>query len=204
MTSGPIDSQRPTEYSAPGEVTRLLGRISAGDKSAEQEVFDLLYRDLRRLAAHFIQNEPKAGTLSPTALVNETYLRIFGAAPPNLADRHHFIALSCRVMRRLLVDRARARSAKKRKGTVPLGPEAFACCREEDPDRILMVDRALEKLAALSARSSRVVEMRYFGNLEFEEISDILSVSVRTVRRDFQMAKSWLYEEFRKQKDSKQ
>jgi RNA polymerase sigma factor (TIGR02999 family) len=196
MSSGLPPDQFAAVSGEAGEVTRLLGRIRAGDRGAEQAVFQLLYRDLRKLAGHYLGREGGAESLNPTALVNEIYLRIFGGSRPALSDRHHFLALSCQVMRRLLVDRARARKAQKRLGTVPLGPDAFARCREENPDRILLVDRGLEKLASVSVRSAKVVEMRYFGNLEFEEIAELLGVSARTVRRDFQMAKLWLYEEF--------
>ncbi len=177
------------------EIARLLMLVGQGDRDAEALLFETLYHDLRRLAARFLQGESPGQTLSPTVLVNEVYLRIFGAAPPNLKDRHHFFALSSRVMRRLLVDRARSRGTLKRFGGKETTLTEFIVATEEHPDQLLAVDQALQRLSAFAPRAAKVVEMRFFGGMENTEIAGVLDTSEKTIQRDWSMSKAWLFKE---------
>ena len=201
----PTDPPEPTEPPEPpeptdqGEVTRLLGRIEGGDRDAESLLFDILYKDLRRLAAYFLRGEAPGTSLSPTALVNEAYLRIFQSASPSLRDRHHFLAISSRVMRNFLVDRARGRRTKKRSPLSPADWKKDLWSVDTDPALIMAIDQALTRLAAFAPRAARIVEMNYFGGLDYPEIAGILGVSTRTVRRDMDMALGWLGPELKSQ-----
>ena len=179
-----------------GEVSQLLELIHEGDRAAEGRLFDLLYSDLRRLAAHQLRNERSGHTLQPTALVHEVYVRIFAQNPPETRTRAHFMALAAQVMRRLLVDHARTKSAKKRGGrpeTLPL--EQALVYDSRNSSEFLMVHEALERLRQWDPRQSRIVELRYFGGMSEEEIAEYLGVSSRTVKRDWAMARAWLHAE---------
>jgi RNA polymerase sigma factor (TIGR02999 family) len=178
-----------------GEITRLLALVRRGDRQAEGPLLDALYSDLKKLAARFLFQEGNAQTLTPTALVNEAYLRIFGATPPDIKDRHHFLALSCQVMRRLLVDRARSRNRQKRGAGKAETLTDFLAVVEDNPDQILAVVQSLGRLAAFAPRAAKVVEMRYFGGLEDAEIAEVLETSVRTIRRDWAMSRAWFLSE---------
>jgi RNA polymerase sigma factor (TIGR02999 family) len=180
----------------PGEVSQLLERIVEGDRSAESRLFDLLYNDLRRLAAYQLRRERSDHTLQPTALVHEVYVKIFGQTPPEARSRAHFIALAAQVMRRYLVDHARTKKTDKRGGdpqTVPL--EHAFIYDERRSDEFLAVHEALERLREWAPRQSQIVEMRYFGGMSEEEIAEYLKVSSRTVKRDWAMARAWLHAE---------
>jgi len=189
----------PSKLSTPSpesiEIARLLALVRHGDRDAESRLFEALYTDLKRLAAKFILNEGRAQSLSPTALVNEAYLRIFGSTHPDLKDRHHFLALSCQVMRRLLVDRARSRNSQKRRAGKAETLTDLLVAVEDNPDQILAVDQSLGRLAAFAPRAAKIVEMRYFGGLEDSEIAQVLETSVRTVRRDWAMSRAWFLSE---------
>lgn len=191
--SDPSQLRSPSPESV--EIAQLLALVRQGDRAAEGRLFDALYADLKRLAAKFILNEGRVQSLSPTALVNEAYLRIFGSTPPDLKDRHHFLALSCQVMRRLLVDRARTRNTRKRSGGKAETLSDFLVAVEENPDQILAVDQSLGRLAVFAPRAAKVVEMRYFGGLEDAEIAEVLETSVRTIRRDWAMSRAWFLSE---------
>jgi RNA polymerase sigma-70 factor, ECF subfamily len=179
----------------PSEASRLLGRMRQGDLEAAEELYRLLYADLRRIAARQLRREGRAVTLSPTALVNEAYLRAFAHGVPVIEDRHHFLALSSQVMRRLLVDRARKRKSLKRDGGPPETLRDLLLRDSHDPELILEVDLALQRLALFAPRAVQIVEMRYFAGMEVHEVAEVLATSERTVAREWSMARSWLFEE---------
>jgi RNA polymerase sigma factor (TIGR02999 family) len=180
----------------PGEVSQLLERIVEGDRSAESRLFDLLYNDLRRLAAYQLRRERSDHTLQPTALVHEVYVKIFRQSPPEARSRAHFIALAAQVMRRYLVDHARTKKTDKRGGDPQMIPLEHAFIYDERrSDEFLAVHEALERLREWAPRQSQIVEMRYFGGMSEEEIAEYLKVSSRTVKRDWAMARAWLHAE---------
>ena len=177
-----------------GEVTRLLQAAREGVPAALDRLVPLVYEDLRRLARRQLGHEYAERTLSPTALVHESYLKLGGSAMV-ARDRAHFLALAARAMRQVLVDHARDRKAAKRGGglwertTLTDG----AWVREFDPDGMLVLDEAL---AGLEPRQRQVVECRFFGGMEEREIAVALGVSERTVHRDWVKARAWLYRSF--------
>lgn len=177
-------------------VTELLKRWAAGEKTAEARLFDYVYRELRRVAGHYLRKEGPGHSLQPTALVNEVYLRIAGSDPVDWKDRAHFFALASRAMRRVLVDHARTKLAKKRGAEVQRvtwdGEGAPASSGAEE---ILAVDTALESLAKIEPRQASIVEMRYFSGLSVEETAAVLGVSSRTVKREWSLARIWLRQE---------
>lgn len=179
----------------PGPVTRLIRQAAAGDRAAEAELLRLLYLDLHRIAQRHMRNERSQHTLQPTALVNEAFIRMMRGSQICWTDQAHFLATASTVMRRVLVDHARRRDAAKR-GTpvqdVDLG--RFPALESvHSAERILAVDEALVGLATLDARRARIVEMRFFGGLGNEEIAAVLGISARTVKREWALAKTWLY-----------
>jgi RNA polymerase sigma factor (TIGR02999 family) len=180
----------------PGEVTRLLQAWSDGDANALEQLTPLVYVELRRIARRYMGRERPDHTLQTSALINEAYLRLVDASKVPWQNRVHFFAVSARVMRRILVDFARTRQNLKRGGgarTVSLD-DAKVTASEPSVD-LFALNQALDRLAALSPRQSRVVEMRYFGGLTEEEMADVLNVSPRTVRHDWGLARAWLYRE---------
>ena len=174
-----------------GEVTRLLRAAQEGEPAALDRLVPLVYQDLRRLARRQLAHEYGDRTLSPTALVHESYLKLGGGAMV-AKDRAHFLALAARAMRQVLVDHARERKAAKRGGgaweRTTLTDGAWA--KEFDPDAMLMLDEAL---AELEPRQRQVVECRFFGGMEEQEIAVALGVSERTVHRDWVKARAYLY-----------
>ena len=176
---------------APGEVTFLLARIKGGDQDALTDLIPLVYKELRRLAGHFLRQERPGHTLQPTALVHEAYLCLVGQDRANWQNRAQFMAIAAQVMRRILLQYARRRSAGKR--TAPEKPSAPAVFGQWE--EILAVDEALRRLGELSPQQARIAEMRYFGGLSVEETSEALGVSPRTVKRDWAVAKGWLHAE---------
>jgi RNA polymerase sigma factor (TIGR02999 family) len=184
-----------TEASA-DEITGLLRAWSNGDQAALEKLTPLVYEELHRLAARYMALEHAGHTLQTSALVNEAYLRLVGARGVLWENRAHFFAVSAQIMRRILVDFARARHNLKRGGgarQVSLD-EALLLSPERGAD-ILALDEALERLAFLNPRQSRVVELRYFGGLSEDEAAGVLEVSPRTVRQDWSLARAWLYRE---------
>jgi len=176
------------------DITGLLLKIAQGDATAEERVLRLLYRDLRRLARHHLQRERSDHTLQATALVHEAYLRIRKIDNVEWQNRSHFISVASRAMRRVLVDHARGIRAGKREGK-KVELESALVYSDDQSEQLLALDEALDRLAIWDARQARVVEMHFFGGLQFEEIADLLEVSVRTVKRDWSMARAWLYGE---------
>lgn len=177
----------------PGEVTVLLGRMKSGDQDALGELVPLVYKELRRLAGHLLREERVGHTLQPTALVHEAYLCLVGQDRANWQNRAQFMAIAAQIMRRILLQYARRRSAGKRVALEPEKPGWGAGA--ERWEEILAVDQALTRLGELSPQQARIAEMRYFGGLSVEEAAEALSVSPRTVKRDWAVAKGWLHAE---------
>ena len=178
------------------EVTGLLQAWSDGDQAALDKLMPLVYAELHRLAKRYMGREHTGRTLQTSALVNEAYLRLVDAHGVRWQNRAHFFAVSAQIMRRILVDFARTRQNLKRGGgarQVTLD-EGLVVSPESGAD-LLALDEALEKLAILNPRQSRVVELRYFGGLNEEEAAEALNVSSRTVRHDWSLARAWLYRE---------
>lgn len=181
---------------SPQEITSLLRAWRAGDAGAGERLIETLYGELREMARRRLAGEPPSHTLQTTALVHEAFIRLAGQRRVTWHDRGHFLALAATVMRRVLVDRARARRAAKRGSGVTAGVLTDAVAAGVDPaTEILDVDRALERLGASFPRQTRVVELRFFGGLEIEEIAAVLEVTERTVNRDWAFARSWLARE---------
>jgi RNA polymerase sigma-70 factor, ECF subfamily len=181
---------------SPGTVTELLRAWGNGDDGALAQLTPLMEAELRRLARQYMAHERRGHTLQTTALVNELFLRLTGARRVQWQDRAHFLGISARLMRRVLVDHARARGYRKRGGDaqrVTLN-ESLAASPELSLD-VVALDRALEALAAVDARKSRVIELRFFGGLSVEETAEVLQVSPDTVKRDWRLAKLWLLRE---------
>ena len=184
--------------SSPGQVTELLRAWNHGDQQALEQLIPLVEVELRRVARAYMARERREHTLQPTALVNEAFLRLTDAKRIRWQDRAHFLGIAARLMRRVLVDHARARGSGKRGGAaqkVSLD-EALLLAPEPAVD-VLALDRALEALAAVDARKGRVIELRFFGGLSVEETAEVLHVSTDTVKRDWSMAKSWLLHELK-------
>ncbi len=182
-----------TPMSNPGEITQLLRLAQAGDRSAESKLLELLYGDLRRLAAAYLKRERRDHTLQPTALLHEAYLRLLGQNHREWKSRSHFLAAAAQAMRHVLVDWARAHSAKKRGGLMKkVELDAAKVSSEIWPEQILDLDAALRQLSEHHPRYARVVELRFFGGLTDEEIAEVLGVSDRTVGRDWEFARAWL------------
>ena len=176
--------------------TALLLAWNRGEADALDALMPLVYEELRRLAARYMKGERKDHTLDATALVNEAYLRLIEVRQVQWNNRAHFFAMAARLMRRILVDAARARGYQKRGAGAPLMSldEALIVPAEPGAD-LVALDDALTALAALDGRKSQVVEMRFFGGLSIDETAEALRVSRDTVKRDWKMAKMWLLRE---------
>ncbi|MEO5896488.1 MAG: sigma-70 family RNA polymerase sigma factor [Vicinamibacterales bacterium] len=180
----------------PGAVTELLRAWSDGDDGALERLVPLMEADLRRLARGYMGRERRGHTLQTSALVNEAFLRLPGARSVRWQDRAHFIGISARLMRRVLVDHARARGYLKRGGGAQQVTLHEGLVPSQDPALdVVALDRALEALAKVDPRKSRVVELRFFGGLSVEETADALHVSPDTVKRDWRLAKLLLLRE---------
>jgi len=174
-------------------VTVLLRAWSSGDETALEQLLPLIEAELRRLARGYMARERRGHTLQTSALMNEAFLRLVDARTIEWQDRAHFLGISARLMRRVLVDHARARGYKKRGGDVRRISWTDAIAVVPAPDfNLLALDRALDNLASLDARKARVVEMRFFGGLTVEETAAALHVSTDTIKRDWRLAKLWL------------
>ena len=175
----------------------MLKAWSEGDKSAADQLMPLVYDGLRKVAAQYLRKERKDHTLQPTALVHEAYLKLIDISHVNWQDRAHFFAAASQMMRHILVDHARARAADKRGGDVERVEldEAISLADrggEKNVD-LLALDDALDRLAEFDAQQSRLVELRFFGGLTIEETAHVLGVSPATVKREWTLAKTWLY-----------
>jgi len=173
-----------------------LAELREGNRKAESRLIPLVYDELRRLAAHYMKQERSSHTLQATALVHEAYLRLFQQREMNWQNRAHFYAVAASLMRRILIDYARERLAKKRGGSqVKVSLDDALVVSPHPSAQLVDLDEALQRLAARDARQSRIVELRFFGGLTEEEAAEVVGVSVRTVKRDWRVAKAWLYQE---------
>jgi RNA polymerase sigma factor (TIGR02999 family) len=180
----------------PCDITRILAAWNDGDAAALDQVMDLVYPVLRRIARRHLEHRSPGQTLESAALVNEAYLKLVRAGGINCENRSHFFALCAQMMRRILVDHARHRGFAKRGGDVVHVPiDEVLLAAEAHGIEVLALDQALEALARIDARKSRVVELRYFGGLTNEEAAGILGVSADTATREWRMARAWLLAE---------
>ena len=182
------------------DVTGLLARWSKGEPDALQRLVPLVYAECRRIAARQLRREHREHTLDPTALVHELYLRLVDQHRATWDNRAHFFGVAAQLMRRILVDRARARQAQKRGGSAIL-VSLNAAADTVDDSRIadvLAIDDALERLAAVDAEQVRIIELRFFAGLTVEETAHVLGRSARTIKREWRLAKAWLYRELRR------
>lgn len=177
-----------------GEITQLLQRISRGDRSAEESLMPRVYLELHRLALSRLRSERRGHTLQATALVHEVYLRLCGANEINFQDRAHFFRVAARLMRHILVDYARRHAAVKRNHGAAFAPlDATIAVSANQSAEALAIDELLTRLAEISPRQAQVVEMRFFGGLTEDEIAAALDKNVRTIKRDWLMARAWLH-----------
>ncbi|HEU0119319.1 MAG TPA: ECF-type sigma factor [Bryobacteraceae bacterium] len=176
------------------EITQLLVRLHQGEKAAEPQLYNAVYAELRAIAERHMRRERQDHTLQATALVNEAYLKLVNTATP-WQNRAHFVAVASRAMRQILVDHSRQKVSAKRAGGVRV--ELSADCRLPDsrPETMLALDAALSRLSKWDARQAQIVDMRFFGGLSEEEIAPLLRISLRTVKRDWDMARAWLSEQ---------
>ena len=182
--------------SAQGEVTQLLHRLHAGDRKAVEPLITLVYDELRRLASAFMRRERLDHTLQPTALVHEAWLRLVEQREWNLQNKAHFFGMAAGLMRRILVDHARAVKAEKRGGDhVMVSLENALAVAIEHPAQLLDIHRALERLNQIDQGRAAVAEMRFFGGLSIDEIAQITGVAPRTVDRQWRAARAWLSQE---------
>lgn len=181
---------------SPGTVTRLLLDWTKGDRAALDKLVPLVYAELRRLAGRQLQRERPDHTLQPTALVHEAYLRLVDERGLHVHGRAHFLAIAARVMREILVDHARRRGRAKRGGGEPkLALDSAAVPTDPQPVDVIALDEALTRLSVVDPQQSRIVELRFFGGLTIEETAGVLEVSPATIKREWGMAKAWLYRE---------
>ncbi len=180
-------------------VTRLLHEWSAGRREAFDQLFPLVYEELRRLAARHLRRERSPHTLQATALVNEAYLKLVQQDDVRCENRAHFFGIAARVMRCLLVDHARAKGAAKRGdgiGSILPETELVGVALPPDLDMIAL-DEALNRLAQADRRQSELVELRFFGGLTIDEVAEVLGISAATVSREWMVARAWLYAQLR-------
>ncbi|MBK9313805.1 MAG: sigma-70 family RNA polymerase sigma factor [Acidobacteria bacterium] len=186
------------DSASPQQVTQLLIDWRNGDRDALDQLMPLVYDELRRIAKRSRRAHPSGNTLQTTDLINEAYLKLAGKSGIDWQDRVHFFAVAARVMRYLLIDNARAKqSAKRGGGGVQISLDEVALISPERSREILALDEALERLAAMDERKSRIIEMRYFAGMNIEEVAEVLNVSEVTVKREWTRAKAWLYRELK-------
>ena len=176
------------------DVTILLNRVGEGDELAAARLVPLVYKELRRMASHYLRHERPGHTLQATALVHEAYLKLAGQPDAKWQNRAHFFAVASQLMRRILVDYARAQHRGKRGGKQQkVSLDEALLVSADRTDELLAVNEALAKLEEMDARQARIVELRYFGGLTMEETAEVLQLSSKTVMREWSMAKAWLY-----------
>jgi len=178
------------------EVTQILHEWSDGDADAPARLMPLVYNELRRQARSYLAKERRSHTLQPTALVHEAYLRLVDQTRVSWQNRAHFYGMAANMMRRILVDHARAHATEKRGGAaVRLSIEDMQVPLEQRAADFIALDEALKELAKFDERKARIVEMRFFGGLTDEEIAEVLGITSRTVWRDWKTARLWLFRE---------
>jgi len=181
-----------------GDVTGLLVAWREGSRAAETELLEMVYAELKRLARAYLRREDSNGSLAPTALVHEAYLKLVDQRHVPWRNRRHFFGIAAQAMRRILVDRARARLSAKRGGDARRVPLGEVQAPEESSDlEVLALDEALTRLESIEPRWSRIVELRFFAGLSVGETATALDVSCATVKRDWSLARAWLYREVR-------
>lgn len=181
--------------SAREHISQLLAAWTAHDPAARDALFPIVYDELHRLAHHYMRSERPGHTLQTTALVNEAYLRLVDVTRIEWQDRAHFLAIAATMMRRILVDHARAHARDKRGGDVVITSISDDIAAPPDAVDVIALDEALERLAAIDERQARVVELRYFAGLTVDEVATALGISPGTVKREWTVAKAWLYRE---------
>lgn len=181
----------------PGAVTTLLSRLRGGDQSALDELVPLVYDHLHRIAQGYMRTERAGHTIQATSLVNEAWLRLSGAQASSFQDRAHFYGVCARLMRQILVDHARARSAAKRgSGSVGQLPEHLEVAVDPNINAdILTINAALDKLGQENPSRARLIEMRFFSGMNLEEIAEVSAISLSTVHRELRVAQAWLLRE---------
>jgi len=185
-------------------ITELLARWSGGDIAAREDLIPLVYEELRRLARHYLSRERQTHTLQSAALVHELYLRLVDESSVQLSDRLHFFSVAAELMRRVLVDHARKHSAAKRGGnhlTMTL-EEDLISAKQREID-ILALDDALNQLAQMDTQQSRIIELRFFGGLSIDQTARALGISPASVKRDWAVARAWLYRELSRTTDAR-
>ncbi|HUK92110.1 MAG TPA: sigma-70 family RNA polymerase sigma factor [Blastocatellia bacterium] len=184
---------------SPKEVTKLLLDWNNGDQTAIDKLFPLVYQELRRLAAHYMQGEHPGHTLQSTALVNEAYIRLADYNRMRWQDRAHFFAVAAQVMRHILIDHARAHKyAKRGGGAVRISLEDAAILSAEHAPDLVALDDALKSLEAVDRRKCQIVEMRFFGGLSIDETAEVMKLSSMTIQREWRWAKAFLHKEISK------
>jgi len=178
-----------------GEVTLLLRQLRSGDKDAAPKLVSALYSDLRQVAARAMRNERISHTLQPTALVNEAFLRLAAQSGVEFTDRAQFLGIAGRVMREILVDYARQRSAVKRSGGIKVTFDEGLLLSDDRVADVVALDEILDRLEEMDARQARIVELRFFAGLNVEEVAEVLQISTPTVKREWASAKAWLRRE---------
>ena len=178
-----------------GDVTRLLAQLRDGHQEAADQLVPLVYDELRRMATAYMQRERPGHTLQATALVHEAYVRLVGEAPPQ--NRAHFFAIAANTMRRILLDYARRHHAGKRggAGARKVDLDADLLVGRDTLEDVIAIDEALERLARIDTRQSRLVELRFFAGLDVEEAAEVMGISATTMKREWRSAKAWLQRE---------
>ena len=193
---GDMEPEGGTEITGTAEITRLLHAWRGGDEAALDRLAPLVYGELRKIAHGYMRGEREGATFQATALVNEAYLRLVDAGSVDWHDRAHFFAVSAQMMRRILVDAARARSRAKRGGhAAKLSLDEIPDPTSGRSDELVAVDDALNALAKLDPRKAKVIELRFFGGLSVEETAAVLKISPQSVMRDWRLSRSWLMRE---------
>jgi RNA polymerase sigma-70 factor, ECF subfamily len=187
------------DASSSSDVTILLSELRKGDPDAASKLIPLVYNELRRLAGHYMRQERPDHTLQATALVHEAYLKLIQQRSVDWQGRAHFFGIAAQLMRRILIDHARGHLREKRGGAQQALPldEALVFSPGQSSE-LIHLDEALERLAKLDARQSRIVELRFFGGLSNEETAEFLGISSKTVKRDWSLAKAWLHGELKR------
>jgi RNA polymerase sigma factor (TIGR02999 family) len=191
------------DASSPNEITQQLVAWSKGDAAALEQLIPAVYQELRSMADRYLRSEGAGHSLQPTALVHEAYLRLIDQTQVQWQNRAHFFGVAATLMRRILLDHAKTKHREKRGGGAQkLSLDEAANYTHERAAELIALDDALQGLAALDERKSRIVELRYFGGLTVEETAQVLSVSPQTVLRDWNLAKAWLYQQLNQTEDT--
>jgi RNA polymerase sigma factor (TIGR02999 family) len=186
-----------------GDITQLLQQVASGNSRATDKLAEAVYAELRRIAGALMAHERRDHTLQPTVIAGEAYLNLVEQRDRNWQNRTHFFAVASQAMRRLLVDYGRRRQTQKRgAGAERVDIDPPAADTDRPFEELLAVNEVLDRLGAIDSRQARIVELRYFGGLTEEETAEVLKISTRTVKRDWTVARAWLYAELTRRGDS--